>query len=357
MNNIKQTAIRLIANAFLYEKEKENIVTGYRFDSSFLTSRGIVTINDLNALQEELNKLGWTFNILSFNDYVIQDKTFLAKMTRLGFSRVNNKTYQEVKHDYFESLHDRAIKQIIESLKSYCMSENNADNNFADSIYLAKDKITSPDLTDNIIVRTKLKTFILRCSTSIVKSTMTVSFNNENMREIKCDDFKLPINNSSLKSNCSMLANEIKNNLNQEANLRLKIYDNSKVIHKNTIESIIATMCSKLFNDKYTSKFTCEASTDLNYEDMPFVDGITINTPVKRFWLTCRTCYGILLGKQTNIFKISFDNNELKDINYEFDIPASSPTISNYCNKIIETIKNNIDQEKSNKEIEESTKL
>ena len=353
MNNIKQTAIRLIANAFLYEKEKENIVTGYRFDSSFLTSRGIVTINDLNALQEELNKLGWTFNILSFNDYVIQDKTFLAKMTRLGFSRVNNKTYQEIKHDYLVSLHNKAIKQIINYLTLYCMSEDNADNNFADSIYLAEDKITSPDLTDNIIIHTKLKIFILKCSTSNLSldstSTMTTTFNNEGMREIKCD-FDLPINKSSLKINCSMLANEIKDNLKQETNARLKLYDSSKHAHKETIKNLITMICFKLKNDKDTSNFTCEASSDINYNEMPFCNGITINTPIKRFWLTCNTRYGTLLGKKTNMFKISFDN--IKDINYEFEIPASSPTISNYCNKIIETIKNNIDQERSNKEIE-----
>ena len=117
MNNIKLTAIRLIANAFLYSKEKNKQTNAYRFDSSFLTNRNITSIEDLGRLQNELNKLGWCFNILSFNNFIIQNKTFLAEVLKLGFGRVNEKTEGEIEHEYLCSCHNDATNQFFKLLQ------------------------------------------------------------------------------------------------------------------------------------------------------------------------------------------------------------------------------------------------
>ena len=119
MNDIQKTAIRLIANAFLFGKEKGKRVTGYRFDSSFLTNRHITTINDLNSLQEELNKFGWCLNILNFNDYVLQDKSFLAEMTKLGFTRVKDKNLNQVGLEFLNGMH-----KVATSMIEMCIRDN-----------------------------------------------------------------------------------------------------------------------------------------------------------------------------------------------------------------------------------------
>lgn len=107
MTNIQLTAIRLIANNYLFSQEKNKESHGYRFDSSFLTKRGITTVKDMEALQEELNKRGWCFNILSFNDYVIQEKSFLAEMTKLGFGRMEGKTDEELNKEVLAKVNEK----------------------------------------------------------------------------------------------------------------------------------------------------------------------------------------------------------------------------------------------------------
>lgn len=122
MNNIKLTAIRLIANAYLYSKEKNKECHAYRFDSSFLTSREITTINQLNQLQEELNKLGWCFNIINFNDYLIQEKSWIGELLKLGFGRVQEHKDEEVICEYIQSLNDQITNRIFNAISS--MIEN-----------------------------------------------------------------------------------------------------------------------------------------------------------------------------------------------------------------------------------------
>lgn len=124
MNNIQTTAIRLIANAFLYSREKGKECIGYRFDSSFLTKRDITSVADVEELQKELNKRGWCFNILSFNDFVIQEKSFLAEMTKLGFGRVENKSDSEIAFETITNQNERAIKKLYEYLQEKFKSVN-----------------------------------------------------------------------------------------------------------------------------------------------------------------------------------------------------------------------------------------
>lgn len=117
MNNIQTTAIRLIANAFLYSREKGKECIGYRFDSSFLTKRNITSVADVEELQKELNKRGWCFNILSFNDFVIQEKSFLAEMTKLGFGRVEDKSDTELAMETITNQNERAVKKLNEYIQ------------------------------------------------------------------------------------------------------------------------------------------------------------------------------------------------------------------------------------------------
>lgn len=117
MNNIQTTAIRLIANAFLYSREKGKECVGYRFDSSFLTKRNITSVADVEELQKELNKHGWCFNILSFNDFVIQEKSFLAEMTKLGFGRVDGKSDSELAMETLTNQNERAVKKLNEYIQ------------------------------------------------------------------------------------------------------------------------------------------------------------------------------------------------------------------------------------------------
>lgn len=117
MNNIQTTAIRLIANAFLYSREKGKECVGYRFDSSFLTKRNITSVADVEELQKELNKRGWCFNILSFNDFVIQEKSFLAEMTKLGFGRVEGKSDSELAMETLTNQNERAVKKLNEYIQ------------------------------------------------------------------------------------------------------------------------------------------------------------------------------------------------------------------------------------------------
>lgn len=117
MNNIQTTAIRLIANAFLYSREKGKECIGYRFDSSFLTKRNITSVADVEELQKELNKRGWCFNILSFNDFVIQEKSFLAEMTKLGFGRVEDKSDSELAMETITNQNERAVKKLNEYIQ------------------------------------------------------------------------------------------------------------------------------------------------------------------------------------------------------------------------------------------------
>lgn len=124
MTNIQLTAIRLIANAFLYSREKGKECTGYRFDSSFLTKRGITSIAEVEELQKELNKRGWCFNILSFNDFVIQDKYFLAEMTKLGFGRVEDKSDSEIAFETITNQNNRAVKKLNEYIQEKFKSVN-----------------------------------------------------------------------------------------------------------------------------------------------------------------------------------------------------------------------------------------
>lgn len=119
MNNIKLTAIRLIANAYLYGKEKNKECHGYRFDSSLLTARDITTIEQLNALQTELNNLGWCFNIITFNDYVIQEKSWLGEMTKLSFRRVKDMNDDEVISNQTKFLNDKISAKIVEKLNEW----------------------------------------------------------------------------------------------------------------------------------------------------------------------------------------------------------------------------------------------
>jgi hypothetical protein len=116
MNNIKLTCIRLIANAYLYGKEKNKECHAYRFDSSFLTSREITTVEQLNELQLELNKLGWCFNIINFNDYIIQEKTWIGEMTKLGFGRVQEIKDDELMCEYIQSLNDQITNRVYDAL-------------------------------------------------------------------------------------------------------------------------------------------------------------------------------------------------------------------------------------------------
>lgn len=116
MNNIKLTCIRLIANAYLYGKEKNKECHAYRFDSSFLTSREITTVEQLNELQLELNKLGWCFNIINFNDYIIQEKTWIGEMTKLGFGRIQEIKDDELMCEYTQLLNDQITKKVFDSI-------------------------------------------------------------------------------------------------------------------------------------------------------------------------------------------------------------------------------------------------
>lgn len=124
MTNIQTTAIRLIVNAFLYSREKGKECVGYRFDSSFLTKRNITSIADMEELQKELNKRGWCFNILSFNDFVIQEKSFLAEMTKLGFGRIEDKSDSELAMETITSQNDKAVKKLNEYIQEKFKSVN-----------------------------------------------------------------------------------------------------------------------------------------------------------------------------------------------------------------------------------------
>ena len=117
MTNIQTTAIRLIANAYLYSREKGKECHGYRFDSSFLTKRDITSIADMEELQKELNKRGWSFTVLNFNDFVIQDKSFLAEMTKLGFGRIEEKTDEEIKKEHLTAVNERIRDRLFEYIK------------------------------------------------------------------------------------------------------------------------------------------------------------------------------------------------------------------------------------------------
>ena len=124
MNNIKITAIRLIANAYLYGKEKNKECHGYRFDSSLLTARDITTIEQLGALQTELNNLGWCFNIITFNDYVIQEKSWLCEMTKLSFRRVKDMNDDEIISNQIKLLNDKISAKIVEKLNEWLTNKD-----------------------------------------------------------------------------------------------------------------------------------------------------------------------------------------------------------------------------------------
>lgn len=124
MNNIKLTAIRLIANAYLYGKEKNKECHGYRFDSSLLTARDITTIEQIGALQTELNNLGWCFNIITFNDYVIQEKSWLCEMTKLSFRRVKDMNDDEIISNQIKFLNDKISAKIVEKLNEWLTNKN-----------------------------------------------------------------------------------------------------------------------------------------------------------------------------------------------------------------------------------------
>ena len=124
MNNIKLTAIRLIANAYLYGKEKNKECHGYRFDSSLLTARDITTIEQLNTLQFELNRLGWCFNIITFNDYVIQEKSWLGEMTKLSFNRVRDMNDDEVIENQIKFLNEKITNKIVSKLNEWLAKNN-----------------------------------------------------------------------------------------------------------------------------------------------------------------------------------------------------------------------------------------
>lgn len=135
MNNIQKTAIRLIANAFLFAQEKQKPCHSYRFDSSFLSSRGITSIEDLQKLQEELSKRGYFFNIISFNDYIIHEKFFLAEMTKLGFGRVKDKSDAEAEEAYCNSTKYLVYNRIADLLQER-LPECNVSREANDTYFL-----------------------------------------------------------------------------------------------------------------------------------------------------------------------------------------------------------------------------
>lgn len=358
MNNIQKTAIRLIANAFLYGKEKGNTITGYRFDSSFLTTRGIITIQDLNALQEELNKLGWTFNILTFNDYVIQDKTFLAGMTRLGFGRIKNKNSKQLSLDFLNGLHKSAVAMIEMLLKSNRHVTRYEYISNSESVTELKVSVKDKSIKvmfSSVFVGTEIKPKFY--------AHITLGTDNTGTTTVKEFEMDMPLIVAKAKECCVWIVNVCAGKKIEDttcdddtlfpSEVEKPNFDDMKVMHKKTLKQIVETLNEKFKSDETTSGYTCECTTDINSDELPLIDGLTINTSIKRFWLTCRTITGSLLGKPTTIMKVSFDNTELNKIYFEWELNNSdSSMLTNTCSRIIEVIKNNIEQERSNKEIE-----
>ncbi len=201
MDNITATATRLIANAYLYSKEKGKTISGYRFDNSFLTNRGITSIDDLSKLQQKLNKLGWCFNILSFNDFVIQEKNFLAEMTRLGFSRIKEKSDNEIAEEYLCGLHNRTAKLFEKELKELFGDTNVELNNLIDIEKYSKSNLPlSNTITINetkLYLTTKREEYY---GNNIITMKMKLTTQKDSYGEII-----LPATNNLIKDNCRFI--------------------------------------------------------------------------------------------------------------------------------------------------------
>jgi len=214
MNNIQKTALRLIANAYLFSKEKGKKCTGYRFDSSFLTYRGITTPSDMEELQAELNRRGWCFNILNFNDFVIQEKQFLAEMTKLGFNeRIKGKSQEEIEATYLEGIHKLTseritsiLKQEFRNDKGYVISPYNDIDN---GIYVTKDgyKLTIV-LSSRLVYESKTPVMVIYLYDKTIEKDFA-----------KCE-LVLPSAYSLLKEICQNIARAIRNANDQEQSNR-----------------------------------------------------------------------------------------------------------------------------------------
>jgi hypothetical protein len=94
---IKQSALRIIANAILYSNEKKKKCNEYRFDGAFLRKVGIVTVFDIDALSKELSLLGWTLTMIDLNNYAVQLTCYIMKnMLKLSDSRVSKLSNKEI---------------------------------------------------------------------------------------------------------------------------------------------------------------------------------------------------------------------------------------------------------------------
>lgn len=183
MNEIKRAAIRLIANAYLYGREKEKHVSAYRFDSSFLTKRNITTVDSMNQLQEELNKLGWCFNILTFNDFIIQEKSFLAEVTRLSFGRLKEKSEDEINEAFIKAQHEKICNQMLNFLRI---------NSGFKCFFMQTDDMYK--FNTRIAVETPAKTFKVKLATylSVNGEDISVKITIEEYKDVVCD-FKIPV--------------------------------------------------------------------------------------------------------------------------------------------------------------------
>ena len=201
MNNIKKAAIRLIANAYLYGKEKDKQVSAYRFDSSFLTKRNITTVGSMNQLQEELNKLGWCFNILTFNDFVIQEKSFLAEVTRLSFGRLKKKSEDEINEAFIKAQHEKICNQMLNFLRT---------NSGFKCFFMQTDDMYK--FNKMIAVETPTKTFKVKLVTylSVNGEDISVKITMEEYRGDTVCDFKIPVPSYSvIKENGNTIINLI----------------------------------------------------------------------------------------------------------------------------------------------------
>jgi len=94
---IKQSALRIIANAIIYSVEKKKKCTEYRFDGAFLRKVGIVTVFDIDALSKELSLLGWTLTMIDINNYAVQQTCYVMKnMLKLSDGRISKLSNKEI---------------------------------------------------------------------------------------------------------------------------------------------------------------------------------------------------------------------------------------------------------------------
>lgn len=196
MNNIKRAAIRLIANAYLFGRDKKKNVTEYRFDSSFLTKRKITSIKDLEELQTELNRMNWCFNILSFNDYIIQDKSFLAEVTKLGFGRVKEKNEKEVLEIFRKSQHEKVCNQLL----SFLQENSNIKGNFTKTETESSTLLNFETLPGETLVSFNITTIVSEDYDLFVKITL------DKHADAICE-FNIPTSYSVIKENGTLILN------------------------------------------------------------------------------------------------------------------------------------------------------